>query len=207
MDAITLLKKDHKTVEDLFKRFEKFSDRAKKGKQDVVERIIRELSVHAAIEEAVLYPAIRSAIEDKKIEDLVLESLEEHHIVKWTLSELDGMSPDNERFDAKVTVLIESVRHHVEDEEKELFPKIAKAFGRERLNELGDALAQTKKAAPTHPHPRMPDEPPGNVLGASGAALMDRALDAGRKLIKSAAASATDTGNGRRTRQAAGSRR
>ena len=205
MDAITLLKKDHKTVEDLFKRFEKFSDRAKKGKQEVVERIIKELSVHAAIEEAVLYPAIRAAIEDKKISELVLESLEEHHIVKWTLSELDGMSPENERFDAKVTVLMESVRHHVEEEEQELFPEVRKAVGRKAMNELGDALAEAKKTVPTHPHPRMPDEPPGNILGAPGAALVDKALDAGRKFIKGA--TAPTGGNGRRTRQPAGSRR
>jgi hemerythrin superfamily protein len=206
MDAITLLKKDHKTVEDLFKRFEKFSDRARKGKRDVVERIIKELSVHAAIEEAILYPAIRSAVADKELDELVLESLEEHHIVKWTLSELDGMSPENERFDAKVTVLMEIVRHHVEEEEQELFPKMAKAFGKERLHEMGDALAEAKKTAPTHPHPRMPDEPPGNVLGAPGAALVDRALDAGRRLLKGAT-TPTNGGNGRRTRQPAGSRR
>ncbi|MGH8972625.1 MAG: hemerythrin domain-containing protein [Acidimicrobiia bacterium] len=205
MDAITLLKKDHRTVEDLFKRFEKFSDRAKKGKQDVVERIVKELSIHAAIEEAVLYPSIRAAVDDKKLDELVLESLEEHHIVKWTLSELDGMSPDNERFDAKVTVLMEIVRHHVEEEEQELFPKMAKAFGKERLAELGDALAEAKKAAPTHPHPRMPDEPPGNILGAPGAALVDRALDAGRKLIRGA--TAPSSGNGRKTRQPVGARR
>jgi len=198
MDAITLLKKDHRTVEDLFKRFEKLGDRAKKGKQDVVERIIKELSVHAAVEEAVLYPAIRSAIEDKKVEEVVLESLEEHHIVKWTLSELDGMSPEHERFDAKVTVLIESVRHHVEEEEQELFPKLAEAFDKEHRNELGDALAAAKKVVPTRPHPRMPDEPPGNILGAPGAALVDKALDAGRKLMRD---------NTRKVRQAVGPRR
>ncbi len=206
MDAITLLKKDHRTVEELFKRFEKFSDRARKGKQDVVGRIIKELSAHAAIEEAVLYPSIRSAIEEKKIDDLVLESLEEHHIVKWTLSELEGMSPDDERFDAKVSVLIESVRHHVDDEEKELFPKISRAFGKERLNEMGEALAEAKKVAPTRPHPRTPDEPPGNLLAIPAAALMDRALDAGRKLIRTATGPAGGDGN-RKTRQPAGSRR
>lgn len=198
MDAITLLKKDHRTVEGLFKRFEKLGDRAKKGKQDVVERIIKELSVHAAIEEAVLYPAIRSAIDDKKIDELVLESLEEHHVAKWTLSELDGMTPEHERFDAKVTVLIDNVRHHVEEEEQELFPKMARAFGKERLRELGDALAEAEKMVPTRPHPRMPDEPPGNILGAPGAALVDKALDAGRKLMRD---------NSRRVRQAVGTRR
>jgi hemerythrin superfamily protein len=79
MDAITLLKADHKTVEGLFKKFEKAGDNAFKTKRDLVDKIIEELSVHAAIEEAVFYPAVREA--DEEIEDDVLESLEEHHIV------------------------------------------------------------------------------------------------------------------------------
>ena len=198
MDAITLLKKDHRTVEDLFKRFEKFGPRAKKGKQETVERIVKELAIHAAIEEAVLYPSIRAAVDDKKLDELVLESLEEHHVVKWTLSELDGMSSDHERFDAKVSVLMESVRHHVAEEEKELFPKLAKAFDKERLAQMGDALAEAKKMVPSHPHPRMPDEPPFNLLGAPGAALVDKAFDAGRKLVRD---------QGRKVKQAVGARR
>ncbi len=184
MDAIALLTTDHKTVEQLFKKFEKLGPRAKKTKQDVVERIIKELSVHAAIEELVFYPAVRQAIEDEKVTDLVLESLEEHHIVKWVLSELQGMSSEHERFDAKVTVLMENVRHHVEEEEEELFPAVAKAFDKERLNEMGKAMAEAKKAAPTRPHPEAPDEPPGNVMAAAGAGLVDKALDAGRKMVR-----------------------
>ncbi|MDQ1497775.1 MAG: hypothetical protein QOI86_1115 [Actinomycetota bacterium] len=186
MDAITLLKNDHKTVEDLFKRFEKLGPRAVKSKEDVVARIIRELSVHAAIEEMLFYPAIREAVDDGNgdIDDLVLESLEEHHIVKWVLSELDGMSAENERFDAKVTVLMENVRHHVEEEEGDLFPKVQKLLGKQRLAELGDAMAKAKKSVPTHPHPRSPDEPPGNLVAGAGAALVDKALDTGRKLVQ-----------------------
>ena len=183
MNAITLLKNDHKTVEDLFKRFEKLGPRAVKTKQDVVQRIVRELSIHAVIEEMAFYPAIREAVEKGDVDDMVLESLEEHHIVKWVLSELEGMSPTHERFDAKVTVLIENVRHHVKEEEKDLFPKVSKMFGKEILDELGDAMARLKKTAPTRPHPRSPDEPPGNLIAVPGAALMDRALDAGRKLV------------------------
>jgi hypothetical protein len=72
------------------------------------------------------------------------------------------------------------------------------AFGKERLAEMGEALAEAKKVAPTRPHPRMPDEPPGNLLGAPAAALVDKALDAGRKLMRD---------NGRRVRQAVGTRR
>jgi hemerythrin superfamily protein len=189
MNAITLLKNDHKTVEDLFQRFEKLGPRAVKSKQDVVERIIRELSVHAAIEEMIFYPAIRQAVEDGEIEDMVLESLEEHHIVKWVLSELDGMNPANERFDAKVTVLTENVRHHVEEEEHDLFPQVSKRLGRPRLDELGEAMARLKKTAPTHPHPRSPDEPPGNLVVGAGAALVDKARDTGRKLVRQKAGS------------------
>src|SRR6266550_8076329 len=184
MNAITLLKNDHKTVEDLFKRFEKLGPRAVKSKQDVVERIVRELSIHAAIEEMLFYPAIREVVEAGDVDDMVLESLEEHHIVKWVLSELDGMNPAHERFVAKVTVLMENVRHHVEEEEQDLFPKVNKLLGRQRLDELGDAMAQAKKTVPTHPHPRSPDEPPGNLVAGAGAALVDKALDTGRKLVR-----------------------
>ena len=109
MDAITLLKDDHKTVEKLFKRFEKAGDGAYKEKATVADKIREELSRHAAIEEKLFYPVIRATVDD--VEDLTLESLEEHHIVKWVLSELDDMDPKDERFTAKMTVLIENVRH------------------------------------------------------------------------------------------------
>ena len=182
MNAITLLKNDHKTVEDLFKRFEKLGPRALKTKQDVVARIVRELSIHATVEEMILYPAIRDAVEKGDTDNVVLESLEEHHIVKGVLWELERTSPEDERFDAKVRVLMENVRHHVKEEEKDLFPQVNKLYGRTELEELGDAMARLKKTAPTHPHPKAPDEPPGNIIAGAGAALMDRALDAGRKL-------------------------
>jgi hemerythrin-like domain-containing protein len=182
MDAITLLKADHKAVEKLFKAFEKLGEGAKVRKQQIVESIIEELSVHAAIEEQVFYPAIRKEVEG--VDDTVLESLEEHHIVKWTLSELDGMDPDEERFDAKVTVLTESVRHHVEEEEQELFPAVRQALGRKRLGEIGDAMEAAKKAAPTRPHPRAPDTPPGNLAAGAVAGAVDKARSAGKRVAK-----------------------
>jgi hemerythrin superfamily protein len=184
MNAITLLKNDHKTVEDLFKRFEKLGPRAVKSKRDVVDRIIRELSIHAVIEEMFLYPAVREAASGGKAGEMVLESLEEHHIVKWVLSELEGLPADHERFDAKVTVLMENVRHHVKEEESDLFPQVNKLLGRGQLDELGDAMAKAKKTVPTRPHPRSPDEPPGNIVAGAGAALIDKAVDAGKKLVR-----------------------
>jgi hemerythrin superfamily protein len=157
VDAIVLLKNDHKTVEKLFKQFEKAGDDAPQKKRDLVDQIIEELSVHAYVEEQVFYPEARKAVPET--EDHVLESLEEHHIVKWVLQELQGMDPADERFDAKVSVLIENVRHHVEEEEQDWFPKVRKAMGRKRLQELAERLEETKKAAPRTPLPQAQPSP------------------------------------------------
>lgn len=175
MDAITLLKEDHKKVEKLFKRFEEAGDKAYATKRAIVDSIIEELSVHAAIEEQLFYPVTRATVPDT--EDIALESLEEHHIVKWVLDELESMSPEDERFDAKVTVLMENVRHHVEEEEDEYFPKVRDELGRNALSDLGDAMVAARKTAPTHPHPTAPDVPPGNLVVGVAAGIADRVGD------------------------------
>ncbi|WP_043476558.1 hemerythrin domain-containing protein [Kitasatospora sp. MBT66] len=149
MDAIVLLKDDHKTVEKLFKAFEKAGDHAYAEKRKIVDQVIEELTVHAVIEERVFYPAAREAAPDTK--DHVLESIEEHHVVVWMLSELADLDPKDERFDAKMTVLMENVRHHVEEEEKDWFPEVRKAMGRNRLVELGEQLQEAKKTATRDP--------------------------------------------------------
>ncbi len=172
MDALTLLKADHADVEKLFKTFEQLGDRAYKSKQKTVSGIIKALSVHAVIEEQVFYPAVREEVEGA--EDDVLEAIEEHHIAKWVLSELEDLPPDAENYDAKVTVLIENVRHHVKEEEKDLFPKVRKALGRKRLADIGETLAAAKKGAPTSPHPRSPSTPPGNLVAAPVAKVVDK---------------------------------
>jgi len=166
-----MLVEDHRNVEELFTRFENLGSGARKRRQQVVAKIIAELSVHAAIEEQVLYPAARREV--PSADDDVLEALEEHHIVKWTLSELDGLDPADERYDAKVTVLMESVRHHVEEEEHELFAHLRKALDAERMRELGEQMAAAKSSAPKRPHPRSPDTPPGNVIAQAFTAPLD----------------------------------
>ena len=175
MDAITLLRNDHRTVEQLFKQFEKAGDSAYVAKRTIVDRIIEELSIHAAIEEQIFYPVARATVPGT--EDIALESLEEHHIVKWVLAELEGMDPKAERFDAKVTVLIENVRHHVEEEQDVFFPKVRDALTAAALRDLGDTMAAAKKTAPTHPHPRSPDVPPGNSIAGTIAGVVDRVGD------------------------------
>ena len=189
MDAIALLTRDHQEVDRLFKQFEKLTDRAQKSKQKLVMKMIRELAIHAAIEEMLFYPAVRTAAlkastrAGEKAADDVLEALEEHHIVKWTLAELEKMKPEDERYEAKVTVLIEMVRHHVEEEQEELFPKARKLLGAKLLEELGQRMEKAKKIAPTRPHPRAPDSPPGNIAAGAMAAVMDR----GREMVRGAA--------------------
>jgi hemerythrin superfamily protein len=175
MDALTLLKNDHKTIEDLFKRFEKAGDRAHVKKRQIVDRVIEELSVHASIEEQLLYPVVRATIPDA--DGLALESLEEHHVMKWLLYELEITEATDERFDAKMTVLMEIVRHHVDDEESDLFPKVREELGRKILSDLGEEMALVRQIAPTKPHPNLGDTPPGNIVMGAAAGVADRIGD------------------------------
>jgi hemerythrin-like domain-containing protein len=175
MNAIQLLKQDHRTVESLFAQYKRLGDGATTQKKVIVDKLVHELSIHAAIEEQILYPTARKAVTAK--DDLVLESLEEHHLVKWLLSELTSLKPTSERYDAKVTVLEEAVKHHVEEEESDLFPALQKKLDPRALAQMGDVLAAAKKIAPTRPHPNAPDEPPGNLLASLPAAMLDRMRD------------------------------
>jgi hemerythrin superfamily protein len=150
VDGIVLLKEDHKAVKRLFREFEKTHENASpEVKRALVDKIIKELTTHAYIEETIFYPEARSQVAEAK--DHVLESVEEHHVVAWLLSELTKLDPSDETFDAKVTVLIENVEHHADEEESELFPDVRKALGRNRLAELGERMAAAKADAPSDP--------------------------------------------------------
>jgi hemerythrin-like domain-containing protein len=181
MNALTLLKQDHGNVEGLFKQFEAAEDRAYAAKGDLRDKIVEQLSVHAGIEELVLYPAIRTEVPD--VEQDVLEALEEHHAAKMLLTEIEKIDPQHERFDAKMTVLIENVRHHVNEEEDQLFPVVRKTFTTARLNELGERLEEARATAPTRPHPFQPDTPPLNAILSVPVAVVDRAITTGKELV------------------------
>ena len=143
-DAVELIKSDHRTVEKLFREFEEAGDRAYKTKQELVGQIVEELEVHATIEEETYYPAVEAkARKDGK--ELIAEAVEEHHVVKILLGELRSMSSEDEAFDAKVTVLMENVRHHVEEEESELLPQSEKILDGDELTRLGEEMAARKR--------------------------------------------------------------
>jgi hemerythrin superfamily protein len=176
-----LLKADHKNIEALFAQYEGLGAKGR-GKKPIVMKMIREIAVHTAIEEQVFYPAVRAVV--KNANDIVLRSLEEHHLVKWTLAELEKMDPDHERFDAKVEVLMDNLRAHIEEEEEDLFPMVRTGMDRSALNDLGERLEKAKRVAPTRPHPRAPDTPPENIVTGMGAGIVDKARDAGRALVR-----------------------
>jgi hemerythrin superfamily protein len=176
-DAIGLLKEDHRTVEQLFERWTEV--RPEEGpavKASLVEQIVRELSIHAAIEEQIFYPAVREALPEGA--GLVDHSLEEHQEAKDLLAEIEKLDPGDPALEDKVGTLVADVRAHVEAEEGEMFPKLAEALGPEKLEEIGKALEKAKKTAPTRPHPHAPNTPPANVVAAVPAAAVDRARDA-----------------------------
>ncbi len=173
MDAIQLLLKDHRTVRSLFKRFQ--GARSAASKKSTVERLISELSRHSAVEEQLLYPVVGKMVDGA--DELVLRSLEEHHVAKWTLEELSNMGPENERYQAKVEVLAQVTLHHLDEEEAQVFPQLRKALGKKPLADLGTVMARARKAAPTRPHPRAPDSPPGNLVAGPAAGMVDKGLD------------------------------
>ena len=148
-DAIVILKQDHVEIRRVFRDFEKTSDGAPAARGKLVDKMLELLTVHTYIENEGMYPRVRALLPD--LEDDVLESYEEHHVADVLCMELATMAPDDERFTAKTTVLIENVRHHMEEEEDEWFPKVREALGRNQLKELGVELLELKKKAPRRP--------------------------------------------------------
>lgn len=148
-DAIVLLKEDHKEIRKLFTDFENAGENAAKTKGRLVDQMIELLTVHTYIENEVMYPRVRELLPE--VEDDVLESYEEHHVADLLVVELAAMKPEDERFTAKTTVLIESVRHHMEEEEADWFPKVRDGLGRNVLSEIGAEMLEAKEKAPRRP--------------------------------------------------------
>ena len=139
MKATDLLKKQHKNVKALFKKVE--NTEGGRQRRQLMDQIANELKIHTKIEEEIFYPAVRE-LGTSKAEEMIDEAFEEHHVVDLVLAELPKVDPEDERFQAKMTVLSELVEHHVEEEEKEMFPMAEKKLGRERMNELGQMMEQ-----------------------------------------------------------------
>jgi hemerythrin-like domain-containing protein len=148
-DAIVLLKDDHKEIRRLFREFEAAGDNATATKGRLVDQILTLLTVHTCLENEVMYPQVRELVPE--VEDHIKESYEEHHVADVLSMELAAMDPDDDRFTAKAMVLIESVRHHMDEEEQEWFPQVRDRLGRTKLQELGSQMLELRPKAPTRP--------------------------------------------------------
>jgi len=137
-DATALLRADHRAVSELFEQYEKARSPARK--KDIVRQICTELTVHAQVEEEIFYPAVKQALKDK---ELIPEATVEHATLKDLIAQVEGVEPDGEMFDAKIKVMSEYVKHHVKEEQNEIFPK-AKA-SRLDLVALGAEIAARKE--------------------------------------------------------------
>ncbi len=142
-DAVAMLMADHKRVKALFKEFASVKENAPEDEQqekaDIVKKICMELTIHAEVEEEIFYPAVRKAIKD---DDLMDEALVEHAGAKDLIAQLEEMDPNDDLYDAKVTVLGEQINHHVKEEEGDMFPKAKKA--KVDTDSLGAQMAQRK---------------------------------------------------------------
>lgn len=139
IEATSLLRRDHKEVDALFADFENAKSASKK--QEIVAKICLALTVHAQIEEEIFYPAVKLALKDK---ELIPEAYVEHSTLKELIAQIEDIEPDGEMYDARVKVLSEYVKHHVKEEQNEIFPK-AKAAKKLDLIDLGEQLQKRKE--------------------------------------------------------------
>jgi len=148
-NALQMLREDHRKVEELFEQFEGADNRSRQG---IGNQILTELEIHATLEEILIYPAIREAIDE---DDMMDEALEEHHVVERMIKELRKLQPKDERYRAKFKVLSEIVKHHVEEEESEILPKAEEtdldvnALGAEAMDRKERLMAKMERVRGT----------------------------------------------------------
>jgi hemerythrin superfamily protein len=174
-DLIDILVTDHREVETMFAELETGTGDPE-HRRNLADVVIAELVRHSVAEEMYLYPTARKTLPDG--DQLAEHEISEHAEAERIMNDLDGLDSTDPRFDTEVARLAAAIRHHVQDEETDLFPRLREACSREELLELGHRVEAAKKIAPTRPHPMAPDRPPFNKLLAPGTGLVDRVRDA-----------------------------
>ena len=142
MNAIDLLTQDHQVVRGLFQQFKSAQEDEDDARMaDIAQQVFDELEVHTTIEEEIFYPAVRKA--DEELAESVDEGIQEHHVVKVLMGEIDGLEGGSDEWIAKMTVLIENVEHHAEEEEKEMFPPLRRPLA-DKLDAMASHLEARK---------------------------------------------------------------
>lgn len=177
-DVIALLVNDHREVEGMFHQLENTARGDVELHRKLSSQVIAELVRHSVAEEQYLYPAVRKVVPDG--DEIADHEIEEHSEAERTMKRLEAADPETNADDYQqhLHTLISEIRHHVEEEEKDLFPKLSAHANTRELEDLGAKLARAKDRAPTRPHPSAPDTPPANKLLDPGAGLVDRVRDA-----------------------------
>lgn len=174
IDLVSVIVEDHRAVEGVFVELEARTG-TPEHRRDLADHVIAELVRHSVAEEQFMYPAAREVLADG---DTVADhELEEHADAEKVMKDLDGLDATDPKFDELLTKLTADIRHHIEDEEKNLLPKLQASCSADQLRDLGEKVLKAKKLAPTRPHPSAPDKPPANQILGPGAGLVDRMRD------------------------------
>lgn len=173
MDIVDLLVQDHHEVNGLFGRFKQSSK--PETQSELAKEIVRELSIHAAIEEQFVYPMVRRSVDGG--DELADHAIEEHHEVKELLSDIEKLNPDQAEFAEKMDKVMAAVTEHVEEEEGEVLPELKDATSADKREKIGSLADKAKSLVPTHPHPLVPGNATAQLLAGPWAGMADRVRD------------------------------
>jgi hemerythrin superfamily protein len=176
-DVIEVLEHDHREVEEMFQELEGLrgatSDEDRARRKELADRVTIELVRHSVAEEVLVYPPV----EDKVSKEEADHAREEHAEAEETLQRLEKLGADDPRFDDELATLMKEIRHHIEDEEGEMFAHMREVIDQDELRKLGARVEAFKKVAPTRPHPNVPNEPLPRIAAGPAASLFDRMRD------------------------------
>jgi hemerythrin superfamily protein len=176
-DVIEILEHDHREVEEMFAELESLrgasTDEARSRRKDLAEQVTIELVRHSVAEEVLVYPEVEKKVSKEEVE----HAREEHAQAEETMQRLEKLDPDDPSFDEELAELMREIRHHIEDEEDEMFAHMREAIDEDELRRLGARVEAFKKVAPTRPHPSVPNEALPRMAAGPAASLFDRMRD------------------------------
>jgi hemerythrin superfamily protein len=176
-DVIEVLEHDHREVEQMFAELESLrgasTDEQKTRRKDLADQVTIELVRHSVAEEVLVYPQVEEKVSAEEAE----HAREEHAEAEETLARLEKLDADDPGFDDELATLMEEIRHHIRDEEGQMFAHMRQVIDPEELRKLGSRVEAFKKVAPTRPHPHVPNEPLPRLAAGPAASLFDRMRD------------------------------
>ena len=176
-DVIEVLEHDHREVEQMFAELESLrgasTEEAKSRRKALTDQVTIELVRHSVAEEVLVYPPV----EDKVSAEEAEHARKEHAEAEETLKRLEKLDPEDHAFDHELATLIAEIRHHIEDEEGQMFAHMRQVMDLDELRKLGTRVEAFKKVAPTRPHPNVPNEPLPRMAAGPAASLFDRMRD------------------------------